>query len=43
MSFVPNIVKANYNEMLDEVGLSEEIRKTVIFWEGKFTEPFKFI
>lgn len=43
LPFVPNIAKANYDGTLDEAGLAEEIKRSVILWKGKFTPDYEYI
>jgi alpha-aminoadipic semialdehyde synthase len=43
LPFVPNMAKANYDGSLDEAGLAEEIKKSVILWKGKFTPNYEYI
>jgi saccharopine dehydrogenase (NAD+, L-lysine-forming) len=43
LPFVPNIAKANYVGTLDEAGLCDEIKKSVILWKGKFTPDYEYI
>jgi len=43
LPFIPKIAKANYKGTLDDAGLSDEIKKSVILWKGKFTPDFEYI
>ncbi|MCG3254187.1 MAG: hypothetical protein KAX09_10065 [Candidatus Heimdallarchaeota archaeon] len=43
LPFVPNMAKAKYDGTLDEAGLAEEIKRSVILWKGKFTPDFEYI
>ncbi len=43
LPFVPNIAKANYDGTLEESGLSDEIKRSVILWKGKFTPNYEYI
>jgi alpha-aminoadipic semialdehyde synthase len=43
LPFVPNIAKAAYKGSFDECNLSEEIKRAVILWRGKFTPDFEYI
>lgn len=43
LPYVPNIAKANYDGTLDEAGLAEEIKRSVILWKGKFTPDYEYI
>ena len=41
--FVPEIAKADYSGKFADAKLSPEIKRAVILWQGKFTEPFEYI
>ena len=43
LPFIPNIAKANYDGTLDEAGLTDEIKKSVILWRGKFAPNYEYI
>ncbi|MGC9781602.1 MAG: hypothetical protein HZR80_20350 [Candidatus Heimdallarchaeota archaeon] len=43
LPFIPNIAKANYEGTLEEAGFSEEIKKSIILWKGKFTIIYEYI
>ncbi len=43
LPFVPNMAKANYNGTLDEAGICDEIKRSVILWKGKFTPNYEYI
>jgi len=43
LPFIPNIAKANYDGTLDEAGLAEEIKRSVILWRGKFAPNYEYI
>lgn len=41
--FIPNILSADYNKPLSESGLSPEIQKAVIVYQGELTSPYKYL
>lgn len=43
LPFVPNIAKATFDGSFDESNLTEEIKKAVILWKGKFTPDYEYI
>ncbi|NHJ86969.1 MAG: hypothetical protein FK734_16015 [Asgard group archaeon] len=43
LPFIPTIANANYKGTIEESGLQNEIKKSVILWKGKFTKPFEYI
>ncbi|NHJ38800.1 MAG: hypothetical protein FK731_02125 [Asgard group archaeon] len=43
LPFVPNIAKASYKGSFDDCNLTQEIKKAVILWKGKFTSGYEYI
>ncbi len=43
MTFVPEIAKADFTGSFADVKLSDDVKRSVILWQGKFTEPFEYI
>ncbi len=41
--FLKAIVKADYNNSLEESNLPDEIKRAVILWKGKFTKKFSYM
>ena len=43
MPFVPELAKADYKGSFEDVKLSNEVKRSVILWKGKFTSDFEYI
>ncbi|MBN1330036.1 MAG: hypothetical protein JXA54_11235 [Candidatus Heimdallarchaeota archaeon] len=43
LPFIPNIAKANFNDLFEKSGLDDEIKRAVILWRGKFTPNYEYI
>ncbi|MHA1556898.1 MAG: hypothetical protein ACTSPM_08200, partial [Candidatus Heimdallarchaeota archaeon] len=43
MPFVPEITKADFTSSFADVELSDDVKRSVILWQGKFTSEFEYI
>ncbi|MHA1156774.1 MAG: hypothetical protein ACTSQK_11770 [Candidatus Heimdallarchaeota archaeon] len=43
MPFVPEITKADFTGSFADVELSDDVKRSVILWQGKFTSEFEYI
>jgi len=41
--FLKDIVKANYQDTLQDSGLPDEIKRAVIMWKGRFTKRYSYM
>lgn len=41
--FIPNLVQADFSKTLEESGLRPELQRAVVVYQGKLTEPYKYL